>query len=37
MAIKSIDYEKCVGCGRCKQICAMDVIGTKEDTETFVS
>lgn len=36
MAIKHIDYEKCIGCGRCKQICAMDVIDMNQEGKPYI-
>jgi adenylylsulfate reductase subunit B len=36
MAIQSIDKNKCIGCGRCRLICAMDVIGMGEDNKAFI-
>jgi len=27
MAIRSIDYEKCIDCGRCYEVCPVDVLG----------
>ncbi len=27
MAIRSIDYEKCINCGQCYEVCPMDVLG----------
>lgn len=26
MAIRKIDYEKCIGCGMCRDVCSCDVI-----------
>jgi len=26
MAIERIDYEKCIGCGMCRDVCSCDVI-----------
>ena len=36
MAIKKIDYEKCVGCGRCMQICSCDVIRMNKDNRPVI-
>jgi Nif-specific ferredoxin III len=31
--VKSIDLEKCIGCGRCMKICAHEVLAPKEVDE----
>ena len=31
MAINSIDYEKCTGCGECVNACEQDVLRMDED------
>lgn len=36
MAIKSIDHAKCVGCGICKKVCAMDVIAMNEEGKAYI-
>lgn len=36
MAIERIDKEKCIGCGLCKKICAMDVIRMGDDNKAFI-
>ena len=36
MAIKSIDREICIGCGTCRDICAMDVIAMDADGKAMI-
>lgn len=36
MAIEKIDKEKCIGCGNCRLVCAMDVIAMGEDGKPFI-
>lgn len=36
MAIQKIDKEKCVRCGRCRDICAMDVIALDENNSPYI-
>ena len=36
MALERIDKEKCVGCGKCRMICAMDVIAMGEDNKAYI-
>lgn len=36
MAIERIDYEKCIGCGQCVNVCSCDVIRMNENGLPFI-
>jgi len=36
MAIKSIDLDKCIGCGTCRDVCTCDVIRLDENSMPYI-